>query len=167
VVGPEGDVAVAVVVGAAACVVVEVAFRGGNEAADLAVAGVRGVGAAARVAVVVDASSVVAVDVLMGAGPAVEDVVESARMMAAGSARPPPPLHAEAAKTRTAPRAARRKRKARLEVELSSLHAADERVPLVGVEGQLAPVAVLGVAKPDQTVAHAHLDAGDEIGRER
>ena len=110
-VGPEEVVAVAVVVGAVACVVAEVAFRGGNEAADLVVVGVRGAGAAGRVAVVVDASSVVAVDALVGAGPAVEDVVESARTMAAGSSLPPPPLQAEAAKTRTAPRAARRKRK--------------------------------------------------------
>ena len=37
-VGPEADVAVAVVVGAAACVVAEVAVRAGNDAADLFVA---------------------------------------------------------------------------------------------------------------------------------
>lgn len=168
VVGPEGDVAVAVVVGAVGCVVAEVAFRGGNDAGDLVVAGVRGAGAAARVEVVVDASSVVTVDVTVGTAPAVEDVAESARTLAAGSSRTPPPLQAEPAKIRTAPRAAQRKRNARqLEVELSGLHAANESVPLVGVEGQLAPVAVLGVANPDQPVAHADLDAGDEIGRER
>src|SRR5688572_24066306 len=55
----------------------------------------------------------------------------------------------------------------RLEVELSCLHAAHESVPLVGVEGQLARVAVLGVAHADQPVAYTDLDAGDEIGRER
>ena len=97
VVGPEGDVAVAVVVGAVACVVAEVAFRGGNVAADLVVAGVRGAGAAGRAAVVVDPSSVVAVGELVGAGIAVEEVVESARTRAVGSSRPPPPLQAEAA----------------------------------------------------------------------
>jgi hypothetical protein len=86
---------------------VEVAFRGGNDAADLVVAGVLGAGAAGRVAVVVDASRVVAVDAVVGAGIAVDDVVESARTMAAGSSRPPPPLQAEAAKIRSAPRATR------------------------------------------------------------
>ena len=108
-VGPDADVAVAVVVGAAACVVAEVAVRAGDDAADLVVAGVRGVGAAGGAAVVVDASSVVAVDELVGRAPAVEDVAESARTIAAGSSRLPAPLQAEAAKTRTAPRAARRR----------------------------------------------------------
>lgn len=165
--GPEAAVAGAVVVGAAACVVAEVAVRTGRDAADLVVAGV-GAGAAGRAAaVVVDASSVV-VDALVGTGPVVEDVVASARTMAAGSSRPPPSLQAEAAKTRTAARAAERECKAwPLEVELACLHAANESVPLVGVEGQLVPVAVLGVADADQPVAHADLDAGDEIGRER
>ncbi|HKY75228.1 MAG TPA: hypothetical protein VJS45_03745 [Acidimicrobiia bacterium] len=107
-VGPEADVAVAVVVGEGACVVADVAVRAGNDAA-LLVVGVRGAGAAGRAAVVVDASSVVAVDELVGTAPAVEDVDESARTMAAGSSRPPPPLQADAAKTRTAPRAARRR----------------------------------------------------------
>ena len=107
-VGPEADVAVAVVVGAAGCVVADAAGRAGNAAA-LFVVGVRGTGAAGRAAVVVDASSVVAVDELVEEAPAVEDVVESARTMAAGSSRPPPPLQAEAAKTRTAPKAARRR----------------------------------------------------------
>lgn len=106
VVGPEADVAVAVVVGAAACVVAEVAVRAGSDAADLVGAGVRGAGAVGRAAVVVDAFSVVAVEGLVGAGAAVDDVVESVRTMAAGSSRPPPPLQAEPAKTRTAPRAA-------------------------------------------------------------
>ena len=168
VVGPEADVAVAVVVGAAGRVVAEVAVRAGKDAADRVGAGVRGAGAAGRAAVVVDAFSVVEVDGLVGAGAAVDDVVESVRTMAVGSSRPPPPLQAEPAKTRRAPRAARREGKGRqLEVELSSLHAANEGVPLLGVEGQLAPVAVLGVADADQPVAYADLDAGDEIGRER
>lgn len=123
--GPEVDVAVAVVVGAVARVVAEVAVCAGDDAAGFFVAGVRGAGAAGRAAVVVDASSVVAVDGLVGAGAAVEDVVESARTRAVGSSRPPLPLQAEPVKTRTAPRAARRKRKARqLEVELSGLHTA-------------------------------------------
>lgn len=103
-VGPEADVAVAVVVGADACVVAEVAVRAGNDAADRVVAGVRG--AAGRAAVVVVAFSVVAVGGLVGAGATVDDVVESVRTMAAGSSRPPPPLQAEQAKTRTAPRTA-------------------------------------------------------------
>jgi hypothetical protein len=109
VVGPESDVAVGVVVGAAAGVVAVVAVRAG---ADFVEAGVRVTGAAGRGAVVVDVSRVVAVDGLVGAGPAVDDVVESARTMAAGSSRLPPALQAEAAKTRTAPRAARRSCKA-------------------------------------------------------
>lgn len=113
VVGPEADVAVAVVVGAVAAVVAEVAVRGGNDAGEFFVAGVRGAGAAGRNAVVVVASNVAAVDGLVEAGPAVEDVVDSARTRADGSSRPPPPLQAEPAKTRTAPRAARRERKAR------------------------------------------------------
>ena len=112
--GPEADVAVAVVVGAAGRVVAEVAVRAGNAAADRFVVGVLGAGTAGRAVVVVDdAASVVAVDdELVGAESAVEDVVESARTMAVGSSRPPPPLQAEQARTRTAPRAVRRRRKA-------------------------------------------------------
>jgi hypothetical protein len=109
--GPEADVAVAVVVGAGAPVVADVAVRAGNDAADLFVVGVRDAGTAGRVVVVVDASSVVVVDELVRVALAVEDVVESARTMAVGSPGPPPPRQAEAAKTRTAPRAARRRRK--------------------------------------------------------
>jgi hypothetical protein len=114
VVGPEADVVGADAARAVAWVVTEVAVRFCNDAADLVGAGVRGAGAAGRAAVVVVvASSVVAVDGPAGAGPAVEDVVDSVWTMAAGASLPPPPLQAEAAKTRTAPRAARRKRKGR------------------------------------------------------
>jgi hypothetical protein len=114
VVGPEADVVGADAARAVAWVVAEVAVRFCDDAADLDVAEVLGCGAAGRAAVVVvAASTVVAVDELVGSGLAVEDVVESARTMAAGASLPPPPLQAEAAKARTAPRAARRKRKDR------------------------------------------------------
>jgi hypothetical protein len=113
VVGPEADVTVGA--GAVAFVVADVAVRARNDAADLVVgdrAGACFAGAAGRPAVVavVDVSNVVAVDGLEGAGPAVDDVVASVEAMAAGSSVPPSPLQADAARTRTAPRAARRKR---------------------------------------------------------
>jgi hypothetical protein len=114
VVGPEAEVTVAA--GAVACVVADVAVRARDDAADLVVGdpvGGRFSGAAGRTAevAVVDVSSVVVVvDELEGAGPAVEDVVASVEAMAAGSSVPPSPLQADAARTRTAPRAARRKR---------------------------------------------------------
>lgn len=114
VVGPEADVTVGG--GAAACVVAEVAVRAGDEAADRLVgdpAGARFAGGAGTPAVVavVDVASVVTVDGLgEGAGAAVEDVVGSAGATAAGPSVPPAPLQAEPAKTRTAPRAARRRR---------------------------------------------------------
>ena len=100
VLGPDAGVAVAgaVVVGAAAWVVPVVAVRGGIAAPDLVGVGLREVVVAGRVAVVIDASSVVVVDEPVGAGLAVEDVVESAPGGAAArSSRPPPPLHADAA----------------------------------------------------------------------
>ena len=113
-VGPEVDVAVAVVVGAVARVVADVAVRG-DAAADRFGAGVRGAGAAGPAAAVVlvdddDVSSAAAVDGLVGTAPAVEDVVKSARAMVAVSSRPPP-LQAEPARTRAAARAARRESK--------------------------------------------------------
>ena len=115
-VGPEADVAVAVVVGAAARVVADVAVRG-VAAADLVGAGVRGAGAAglaAMVVVVDDVSSCAAVDGLVGTAPAVADVVESARAVVALSPLPPP-LQAEPTRTRAAAKAACRKSKGRFD----------------------------------------------------
>jgi hypothetical protein len=119
VVGPEGEVAIAVVVvvGAVACVVSEVAVRPRNDAADLEVGDPVGAGVAedvgrAAVVAVVDVSSEVAVDGLEGTGPAVEEVVGSAAAMAAGPSVPRFPAQAEPARMRTAPRATRRRRTA-------------------------------------------------------
>jgi hypothetical protein len=94
VMGPEADVEV--VAGAVARVVAEVAFCARRDAADVVVgdpagACFAGAAGAATLVVVVDVSSVVAVDGLAGTGLAVADVVGSAGAMAGSSVCPPPP----------------------------------------------------------------------------
>jgi cytochrome c-type biogenesis protein len=112
-VGPEVDVEVAATAGAGARVVVEAALCAGNDAADLVVGDRTGAcfaGATGPALVVVDVSTVVAVDGLAGTGLAVADVGGSAVRTAAGSSGSPPPPQAQPAKTRRTPRAPRRKR---------------------------------------------------------
>jgi hypothetical protein len=110
VVGAEADVEV---VAGAVAVVVEVAFAADRDAADLVTgdrAGARFAGAAGPDALVVVDGSNVVVDGLAGTGLAVADGVGVVGGTAVGSSVPPPAPQAQPAKTRTTPRAPRRKR---------------------------------------------------------